>query len=158
MLVYKFMTEYHSVYFNTYQGEITFGDAIFYQRLTGGIPVQQSKEQALLETIERQKEEIDNLRLQNENYQAAISDQRLNQSTATFPQVRNLPQKELKVVDKTAVYRTYGVYALEEQLKKSQALDRQDPEWKNYQTDSPHTQKIRRLLLEAREAADRSMR
>ena len=172
-LVYEFMEEYHDVYIDYYQGEITFGDAIFYQKLTSDLPVQQSKELALRDTVQKQSEIIESLKAQSEHYQKAYENalraQTSDQPRTIFLQPNTNPapshtsQREeaspvAKKIDKKAVYRSYGVYELEEQLRRSRALDRQDPKWDMYQTDSPHTQEIRRMLLEAREAADRSMR
>ncbi|OJS99953.1 hypothetical protein [Marinobacter nauticus] len=172
-LVYEFMKEYHSVYVDYYQGEITIGDAIFYQKLTGKLPVQQSKELALNDIIRKQLEEIESLKAQSKHYQIAYENA-LNAQAPSQPQVIFIPtntdQKNSTVMgrdetpptakkhDKTSVYRSYGVYELEEQLRRARLLDRQDPKWSEYQTDSPRTQEVRLMLLEAREAADRSMR
>lgn len=174
VLVYEFMEKYHMKYIEHYDGPITFGDAIFYQKLTDGIADDGSKDIAIENAIKIKDDEINRLRsqlinlqrlhelaLENISKQASmpVTQSNINAQITERPASGNntIPQSSVRV-DRDAVYRRYGVFELEEQLRKSQSLDRQDPQWRLYQTDSPHTQEIRRLLLEARQAADNSMR
>lgn len=172
-LVYEFMAAYHNNYVDFYQGKITFRDAIFYQKLTGNIPIQDSRVLALDNTIQKQYKEIEALKAEKNYYRQAYENakkaQQVSQPQVVFVQPNNELTNSSKLyqdkatpkpkrIDKESVYRNYGVYDLEEQLRRARLLDLQDPKWKLYQTDSPRTQEIRRLLLEAREAADRSMR
>lgn len=164
-LVYEFMKQYHKLYINYYRGPIKLGDAIFYQKLTGNIPIQKSAEISLMDDVREKDSLIASLKSENEyyrrEYEAAVRKISSTQTPSSSVQSRITPSRDqvssANIIDKESVYRKYGVYELEKQLKAAQALDRKDPDWAKYQTDSPHTERIRRLLMEAREAADRSM-
>lgn len=47
-----------------------------------------------------------------------------------------------------------GVPNLEQMLAQNEALDRQDPRWADFQSDSPQTAKVRTQLMQARAAAE----
>src|SRR5690554_4340197 len=133
-LVYTFMETYHSNYVDFYQGTITFGDAIFYQKLTGNTPVQDSKTLALDDIIQKQYEEIESLKTEKNYYQQAYENAKKDQQASPPKVVFVQPKNDLtdsrkpyrdevtpkpKKIDKTSIYRNYGVYELEAQLKRA---------------------------------------